>query len=69
VSFSWDTDLFMSFKDRRFGEKKYAAAKMVVAIRTTDAPDGRSRMYETTRPETQAPIPDAAEMRKKCFKL
>jgi hypothetical protein len=35
--------LFMSFAERRFGEKVYAAAKMVVAIRTTDAPEGRSK--------------------------
>ena len=38
-------------------------------MRTTDAPDGRSKIYDTTRPETQAPIPETAEMRKKCFKL
>jgi hypothetical protein len=36
--------LFLTFAERRFGEKMYAAAKMAVAIRTTDAPDGRSKI-------------------------
>ena len=47
----------------------YAEAKIIVAISTTDAPDGRSKIYDTMRPEMQAPIPATAEMIKKCFKL
>jgi hypothetical protein len=37
---------FLSFSLalRRFGEKTYAAAKMTVAVRTTEAPEGRSKM-------------------------
>ena len=61
--------LCVSLAERRFVEKMYAAAKMVVAMSTTDAPDGRSKIYDTMRPETQAPMPEAVEMRKNCLRL
>ena len=61
--------LLFNFVKRRFGEKIYAAANIIVAMMTTDAPDGRSKIYEITSPETQAPTPEAADIKKKYFRL
>ena len=42
---------------------------MAVAMITTAAPDGRSKIQDMARPDIHAPIPEAAEMIKKYFRL